>query len=360
MSGSVKIVALMPFLVKGALSLIIFRELQSRGFDVIIVYYMAEAVGYTSDPCEDFRKSGRLVDLTNSTSSQAVDVISNLYAEQKVQLLLQVGAPQAYRQIPYIKERCPDLRICDLIYNPIGHTTNHFLYENAFNAAIVESQVMQDFVNQNTSLPNKATYVVESGIDLTDFHPVSRPADDHEPFVLGYVGRMSAEKNPLGFIEMAERLSEVISNLSFKIFGEGPQLQEVRNRVRSSPASSLISIQGYVAHVRDAMGQIDCLVVPSKVDGRPNIVMEANACGVPVVGAPVGGIPELIKEGVNGYIRSPSDISGLKDVVEKLAGDKAFMQGIRNSSRSTAEISFDRTRMFSDYARLFSDLAKSS
>jgi glycosyltransferase involved in cell wall biosynthesis len=321
---------------------------------------MAEANGYTSDPCDDFRQNGRLVDLTNATSSQAIDTISNLCAGQQVKLLLQVGAPQAYRQIPYIKERCRDLRICDVLYNPVGHTTNHFLYENAFNGAIVESQAMRDFVAQNTSLSDKSIYVVESGIDLTDFHPASKQIKEDGSLVLGYVGRMSPEKNPLGFVEMAEQLSGDFSNLKFKIFGEGPQLEEVRARVRSSRVANLIDLQGYVAHVRDAMAQIDCLLVPSKLDGRPNIVMEANACGVPVIGAPVGGIPELITEGVNGYIRSTSDIEGLKGIVAKLSNDKAFLQQIRKTSRATAEINFDRNRMLSDYANLFANLSATS
>jgi len=354
------IVALLPFVVRGALSLIVLRAMRERGFDVTIAYYMRRAEGYTADECADFKKDGRLLNLGETTSDEAIALISDTCRQRNAHLLLQIGAPQAYRQIPYIREKCRDLLVYDILYNPMGHTVNHFLYESAFDAAIVESRAMEAFVNNNTSLPGKVTHVMESGIDLADFFPKPNSNSNEHHFVLGYVGRMSPEKNPLGFIELAEKLAERLPGLRFRIFGEGPQLNDVQERLHVSKAADVIQLDGYIPHVRDAMHMIDLLVVPSKLDGRPNIVMEANACGVPVIGAPVGGIPELIDEGVNGYIKAPSDINGIAAVVSAFISDPDIRSSLQKNSRSAAELRFDRNRMLDDYGNLFSITALES
>jgi glycosyltransferase involved in cell wall biosynthesis len=348
------VIALLPFLVKGALSLIVLRAMRERGIDVSIAYYMRRAEGYTADDCGDFRGDGRLIDLVDTTSDEAIIKITDTCRERNARLLLQIGAPHAYRQIPYVRERCPDLLVYDILYNPIGHTVNHFLYESAFDAAVVESRAMENFVNENTLLSDKVTHVMESGIDLTDFYPRSGVVSNGDVFVLGYVGRMSPEKNPLGFIEMAEQLADRLPHLRFRIFGEGPQLNDVQERLRVSRAANVIQLDGYIPHVRDAMHMIDCLVVPSKLDGRPNIVMEANACGVPVIGSPVGGIPELIDEGINGYIKASTDIEGIAAVVSAMSANADLTSALQKNSRAAAERRFNRSKMLDAYADLFS------
>jgi glycosyltransferase involved in cell wall biosynthesis len=128
--------------------------------------------------------------------------------------------------------------------------------------------------------------LVESGIDLGLFSPC-RWRSGEKPLRLGYIGRFSPEKNPLGFIDLFERLPERLPKLTAVIAGDGPMAEEVRTRVTTSPAAARLTYLGRVPIVADGLNDIDVLVVPSNLDGRPNIVMEANACGVPLIGAPV-------------------------------------------------------------------------
>ena len=100
---------------------------------------------------------------------------------------------------------------------------------------------------------------------------------------------------------------------------------------------------------------MDVLIVPSKVDGRPNVVMEANACGVPVLAAPVGGIPELIEDGVNGHLVTPSDHTEIEGIVRSWLQNSARFSKLRRSSRRKAERDFDRQRMLDRYAALFAN-----
>jgi glycosyltransferase involved in cell wall biosynthesis len=107
---------------------------------------------------------------------------------------------------------------------------------------------------------------------------------------------------------------------------------------------------GYVDHVRSALHQIDALIVPSTLDGRPNIIMEANACGVPVIGSPVGGIPELIVEGENGHVIDPKNINKMAEVLGAWLSDPAHFARMRQQARQMAERKFDRRFMLDAYA----------
>jgi glycosyltransferase involved in cell wall biosynthesis len=327
--------------------------MRGRGFDVTVAYYMSEAVGHTRDPAEDFEEVGRLLNMMDAPGTIGVCRLEQVIRDREISLLLQIGASGAYRQIPYLKERLPNLRTLDTLYNPVGHTVNHFLFEGGFDGVIVESVAMRDYVLANSTKPAPKVDVVLSGIALDEFTPSPRQQTTPDPFTVGYIGRMSPEKNPIGFVEIVERLHAEIPTLRFSIFGEGSMQKEVRARAGASPAAAAITFGGYAAHARDGLRSMDVLVVPSKLDGRPTVVMEANACGVPVIATPVGGVPELVEDGVNGYLVRLRDHARIAELVRGWIQHPETFVKLRHLSRAKAERDFDRRRMLDDYAKVF-------
>ena len=164
---------------------------------------------------------------------------------------------------------------------------------------------------------------------------------------------MSIEKNPLGFVELAERLHDALPTIQFFMFGEGPMTAQVQARIMSGRAASAIKFAGFADHPTTALAQIDVLVVPSVLDGRPAAVMEANACGVPVIGAPVGGIPELIEEGRNGFLALPRNHERIAALLSGWQADPARFAALRQSARRVAEARFDRNRMMDRYEAVY-------
>jgi glycosyltransferase involved in cell wall biosynthesis len=347
------ILALLPFLVTGALSLIVLRAMRERGLDITVAFHMRGGGGYTPDPAEDFAAAGRLIDLSDHQGPSGIEVLDGIVRKRRIGLLLQIGSPWAYRQLPYLKEAHPGLRLVDTLYNKIGHTRNHFLYEACLDGVIVESEDMRRYVLDCTAKPDPGVRLVESGIDLERFTPAAPPPRPPGGLVVGYIGRMSPEKNPLGFVDLAEALHLRLPGLSFLMFGEGGMAEEVRARISASPAAGAIRYEGFVDHPSTALAQLDVLVVPSRIDGRPNVVMEANACGVPVLGAPVGGIPELIEPGRNGFVLAPGERDRIAAVLAGWAADPAVLARVRTECRAVAETRFDRRRMLDAYEAVF-------
>ncbi len=348
------ILALFPFLVKGSLPVAVMREMLARGHDVTIARYLPIATGYSMDQLDDFAAENRLIDLEAHLGESGVDALESLIEERNIGLVVQIGAPWAYPQLARLKERCPQLRMMDTLYNTGPHFHSFASRGRSYDGVVVESREM---VRLLEGAGHGARVIqVESGVDTALFIPSGRAAlPPQQDLVLGFIGRMSPEKNPLGFIALAEQACAALPWLRCIMYGEGAMSDEVRARIAFSPASKFISFAGYADHPTTALASIDVLAVPSLLDGRPAAVMEANACGVPVLGASVGGIPELIEEGRNGHVVSPRDAARYIALLASWRDDPRSFARMRAGSRAVAEARFDRRRMMDAYEAAYQE-----
>jgi glycosyltransferase involved in cell wall biosynthesis len=356
--SSTRILALLPFLVKGALSIEILRALREKGVEIDVAFCEVVSDKYPPDALDDFRATGDLIDLAGLSGPRRLQLIDDLLARDQINLIVQIGATDLYHHLPYWKERRPALRIIDILYNEFGHTLNHFLYEPCIDAVIVESRFMQEFVKRSSRKAEPGVEILHSGVDLQDFVPHASPMAP-SPLKVGYVGRMAPEKNPMGFVELAKKLAAMDSNLQFEMFGSGGDAAAVQQAIAASGMGPALQWHGFVEHPRDALGQLDVLIVPSKFDGRPVTIMEANACGIPVIAAPVGGIPELVCEGKNGFLLQPSEVDRIHALLASWQRDAEALEAQKRAAREYALRHFDRAKMFEAYAAFFDKVASS-
>jgi glycosyltransferase involved in cell wall biosynthesis len=352
-----RVLALLPFLAKGARSLEIFRGMAAKGIEVSVAFSDNVSEIHAVDEMDDFAADGRLINLSRADDRQSFEIIWRSIQDRNVNLVLQLGTAPAYRNLPRWKEADPTIRIADLLYNEYAHTLNHFLYERCIDGVIVESEVMRRYVEAAPSREDLMIEVVLAGVDLGWYTPRDSRVDG-SAFVVGYIGRMSPEKNPIGFVEMAEGLLRLDPDLEFRMAGSGPIAADVEHRVAESPFRNQIHYQGFVDGSRSVLYEIDVLVLPSKFDGSPAIVMEAGACGIPVIAAPVGGIPEVIEEGVNGYLLYPEQTDAINERLAAWQRSPATLVELSRSARNHACEFFDRDRMVEDYAAAFRRIAQ--
>jgi glycosyltransferase involved in cell wall biosynthesis len=353
------ILALFPFLVTGSLPMAVMRELRRRGEDVTVARYLPKATGYTMDTADDLASENRLIDMYDHLGSSGVVALENICADRSVGMVVQVGSPWAYAQLSHLKERRPDLKLVDMLYNTGPHFHSFGIYGPIFDAVLVESRPMLELLAGGAH--GAAVHQVESGVDLARFAPSGRAAEPPSgDLILGYFGRLSPEKNPLGFIALAEDVHRALPWMRFAIYGQGPQEAEVKARLFQSPARDVIHLGGFVDHPTTAYGQIDILSVPSILDGRPAAVMEASACGVPVIGAPVGGIPELIEDGRNGHVVRVQDASRIIELLTNWRSDTSAFAEMRRKAHEVANTRFDRDRMMDRYHTVLTGILKST
>lgn len=128
----------------------------------------------------------------------------------------------------------------------------------------------------------------------------------HDVEVLGWVGRFVPQKDPS---TLARALAAVLSERSTcraVLIGDGPARDHVRDVLSAGGVIDRVSFLGVVPNARALMPAFDVLLHPSRWEGQPLVVQEALAEQIPVVSARVSGVPELIDEGVNGFVVAQS------------------------------------------------------
>jgi glycosyltransferase involved in cell wall biosynthesis len=130
------------------------------------------------------------------------------------------------------------------------------------------------------------------------------------PLVLS-VGRLSAEKGHRHLVEAARRVVQELRDAHFVVLGDGRERRRLGEQARRLGLNGRFLFPGFRDDARQVMAQADVLALPSLTEGLPNVLLEAFAAGVPVVATAVGGVPELVRDGENGWLVPRGDSAGL-------------------------------------------------
>jgi glycosyltransferase involved in cell wall biosynthesis len=122
--------------------------------------------------------------------------------------------------------------------------------------------------------------------------------------VVGYVGRLTEEKGVVNFIQAIPRVIGTRDDVFFLIIGEGDREDEIRAYVKKHALDCKVSLTGWIPHeeLPDYLASLKLLVIPSMYEGLPNIMVEAMACGSPVLSTPVGSVADVLEDGENGFL----------------------------------------------------------
>jgi len=121
---------------------------------------------------------------------------------------------------------------------------------------------------------------------------------------IGYIGRMSTEKGVLNFVKAIPLICSKMNEVEFFLAGGGPLLHQVERELAIPISQNQVIVHDWITHdeLPTYLNQLKLLVLPSEYEGLPTIVLEAMACGTPVLATPVGAIPDIITDGETGFI----------------------------------------------------------
>lgn len=173
---------------------------------------------------------------------------------------------------------------------------------------------------------------------------------DGRPLVIG-VFRVGDEKSPHHFVHVARRVLRARPDCVFAIAGDGPMLADAR-RFTEDLGASFVTL-GRREDVPVLLGAADAMLLCSRVEGLPNVLVEAQALGCPVVATDAGGTRETIEPGVTGFLRPIGDVAGLSDDLLRLLGDGAMRAAMSARARGFARDRFPLERMVRETHALY-------
>ena len=132
--------------------------------------------------------------------------------------------------------------------------------------------------------------------------------------------------------------------------------QELQRLAKTAGIDRQLHLLGWQGNVADILRSADVVVQPSRAEGLPLAVLEAMACGKPVVATPVGGVAEAIVDGETGVLVNPDDAEAVATAVIKLLRDSNFAGRLGAAARYRVEQHFSKPRFVSEVEGLYSRL----
>jgi glycosyltransferase involved in cell wall biosynthesis/SAM-dependent methyltransferase len=288
-----------------------------------------------------------------------------LIASREVDVLWVVGSAFVYDLLPALVSDFRHLRVADLLFNPVVHIRNNRRHADHIALTFVENEEVKRFLVDAGEVEERIAFC-PSGIDLDTYRPGPRDPEvvrtigaEPSDFIVGFSGRLAEEKDPLTFVEVARRTPQELP-VRFVMTGAGPLRSQVEEAVRTAALPpGRFHFAGPVADVAPWLRSYDALLLPSRLDGRPLVVMEALAVGVPVIASRVGALPELVEENVNGFLCPPGDAGVFVERITILVRNRTRVANLKSAARRYAECHLDARVMLQRYEELLRGLASS-
>ncbi|WP_420182620.1 glycosyltransferase family 4 protein [Haloarcula sp. KBTZ06] len=157
--------------------------------------------------------------------------------------------------------------------------------------------------------------------------------------VVGFLGRLDEEK---GIRELASVAAELPDDVTFRFIGDGDLREWLETELASEIERGAVELTGWVDHddVPDQLNDLSLLVLPSQpTEGLPTTILEALACGTPVLASPVSGVPDVVREGETGFLLDSREPAALRQTILDIL-DRDDLDSISENGRDRIETEY--------------------
>ncbi|MBU1853376.1 MAG: glycosyltransferase [Candidatus Omnitrophica bacterium] len=218
------------------------------------------------------------------------------------------------------------------------------------------SMAVGDSVIRKEKIPPSKIEVIYNGIDLDKFKVRGDKIDKYKDvFRIGCIASLFAHK---GHVYLIDAIKKVIDrygdNLKLVLIGDGVLRSELERHAAKLNMQEHVEFKGVISDIPGIIYTLDVVVLPSLVrEGLGLAIIEAMACGRPVIGTNIGGIPELIREGENGLLVPPKDADALSKAIGFLLKNREKAALMGKKGREIAEEKFSSGSMIKKIEGLY-------
>ncbi|MBD1401015.1 glycosyltransferase [Pelovirga terrestris] len=233
---------------------------------------------------------------------------------------------------------------------PVRNTFfNRFLFRKVLTAVIANSNETKRtlLAHSPNMLENVRVQVIYNGIDLAQYDSSvdgSNLSREQSTIVLGHAGRLSSQKNQKFLIDAVSQLKKQDTNCHLKIAGSGPLEDELRAYADAKGVAEQIEFLGFQDNIRAFMAGIDIFLLSSHWEGFGYVLVEAMAAGRPVVAFNSSSNPEIVIDGLTGYLVDNKSLEHFVAKIIDLADDPAKRYLFGKAGRKRVEQVFTEAR----------------
>jgi len=192
--------------------------------------------------------------------------------------------------------------------------------------------------------------LIPNGLDLARFQPRSEHAASR---TVAMVANLRPGKGHDTLIDAAALVLRRLPDVRFELIGDGTERESLVQRAEQRGVAHAVTFLGHVDDVPGRLAQAAVFTLPSESEAFPNAVLEAMACGLPVVASEVGGIREVVQHGQTGYLVPPRNPEALADRLCELLTQPALADSWGAHGRQLVEARYSFERMVNSIASLY-------
>ncbi len=285
------------------------------------------------------------------------DIIhSHRYKENILAYLASKGMPgvslvSTQHGMPERQTKRPSLK------NRLKYWTDFYLLSKHFDSLVAVSWEMRDLLIAEKGVDSKKISVIHNGIDISQHvEEISKFENNNGQYVIGSSGRLFSVKNYSMFINLAKRLTAYSPKTRFELAGDGPQMEQLRIKCHQKRLDENFAFLGHVRDMRAFYQGLNIYVCTSIHEGIPMSILEAMGYGLPVVAPRVGGLPEIIDHGVDGFLIPEHDPELFAQACLNLQADSELLNQMSKAAREKIQTKFSEQKMAIEYYNLYQDL----
>lgn len=230
---------------------------------------------------------------------------------------------------------------------------------------ITVSSALKEELSKQQRITAEKMVTIYNGLAIDQFCPAQgdeclkeKLGFSSRNLVVGTVARLIPEKGIQYFLESAVQIKNARKGqpIGFLIVGDGPFRPVLEKQAQRLDLGQQVFFTGYKEEIKELLSIVDIFVLPSLSEGLGIALLEAMAMGKPVIGSQVGGIPEVIQPGVNGYLFPPADFICLTEAILQLVDNPLARFRMGQEGRRIVEEKFSLQKMVESIEDLYCEL----
>lgn len=206
--------------------------------------------------------------------------------------------------------------------------------------------------------------VIHYGVDLDKFHSDGKFQGKknelgfgEEEIIIALIARLEEVKGHRFYLEAFSQVAKKHPQVSTIFVGDGSCRAVLEKMVHETGLNARVRFLGIRHDIDEILNAVDLVALPAIAgEGLPNVVLEAMACGKPIVATTVGGTGEAVRHGENGFLVPPGEVAAMQKALEAILGDRSKMSQFGRNSRAIAEKEFSLRKQVAGFENLYDDL----